>query len=77
MQKKDSDGLHPIQYASRSLSKEEMRYIKFEQEEVMVIFCLKRFCHYLLSEPFVIFSDTKHFRQRLGRQTCMVGWLDG
>lgn len=49
--------MHPVQYASRSIPKEEKWYSTFEQEALAVVFSLKKFPKYLLSGPFVIYRD--------------------
>lgn len=45
----------------------ENRYITFEQEAVAVIVSLKKIRHYLLSGPFVIYSDHQALRTTLGK----------
>ncbi len=39
---------HPIHFTSRQLTSTKKNYTMTEQEGLVVIFSLKKFCHYLL-----------------------------
>lgn len=73
-QKQNDGRIHPVQFASSSLSEEDKRYGTFEQEEGAVIFCLKRFPHYFLSGSFVVYNDQRAYRAAFGK-TDLYGSL--
>jgi hypothetical protein len=45
---------HPIAYASRQLTKPEMKYCTTEKEALAIVYAIKHFKHYLLDRPFEI-----------------------
>ncbi len=50
---------HPIHFASRQLTSIEKNYTMTKQEGLIVIFCLKKFRHYLLRYKAKIVTDHK------------------
>ncbi len=50
---------HPIHFASKQLTSEEKNYIMIEQKGLVIIFSLKKFCHYLLGYKAKIVTDHK------------------
>ena len=48
---------HPIAYASRQLTKPEMKYCTTEKEALAIVYAIKHFKHYLLDRPFEIITD--------------------
>jgi hypothetical protein len=50
---------HPIHFASGQLTSTENNYIVTKQEGLVVIFSLKKFCHYLLGYKVKIVTDHK------------------
>lgn len=67
MQKQENGRFHPIQYVSRSLSREEKEYSTSKREAIEAIFCLKMFGHYLLLEPLIIYSYHQALRSASGK----------
>ena len=49
----------PVAFASRSLSLAEKKYAQVEKEGLAIVFGVKRFHYYLLSQKFTIRSDHK------------------
>ena len=47
----------PISYASRQLNSTEQNYTTTEREGLGMIYAVKKFCHYLLANQFVFFTD--------------------
>ena len=47
----------PILYASRQLNIVENNYTTTEREGLTMVYVVKKFCHYLLANQFVIFVD--------------------
>jgi hypothetical protein len=50
---------HPIHFANRRLTSMEKNYIMIEQEGLVVILSLKKFCHYLLGYKAKIVTNHK------------------
>ncbi len=50
---------HPIHFASRQLTSVENNYTVTKLEALVVIFSLKKFCHYLLGYKAKIVIDHK------------------
>ncbi len=50
---------HPIHFASRQLISTKKNYTVTEHESLVVIFSLKKFCHYLLGYKAKIVIDHK------------------
>lgn len=73
MQKQGNGRLHPLQYAISSLYKEGRRYSSFEQESVAAIFCLMKFWPYILSGPFVSYTNYQALNASFGKQALTVG----
>ncbi len=48
---------HPIAYASRQLTKPEIKYYTTEKEALAIVYVIKHFKHYLLDRPFEIITD--------------------
>lgn len=47
----------PIYYASRNLNDAENKYSAFERETLGIVFALKKFSYYLLSQKFKLYTD--------------------
>ena len=47
----------PISYASRQLNSVERNYTTTEREGLGMVYAVKKFCHYLLANKFVFFTD--------------------
>ena len=47
----------PISYASRQLNTEEKNYTTIEREGLTMVYAVKKFCHYLLANKFIFFTD--------------------
>jgi hypothetical protein len=50
---------HPIHFANKQLTSVEKKYTVTEHEGLVVIFSLKKFCHYLLGYKVKIMTDVK------------------
>eukprot|EP00737_Agarophyton_chilense_P002014 gb/GEZJ01002279.1/.p1 GENE.gb/GEZJ01002279.1/~~gb/GEZJ01002279.1/.p1 ORF type:complete len:384 (+),score=41.68 gb/GEZJ01002279.1/:2514-3665(+) len=79
-QKKEDGKVHPIQYASRSMTPAERNYATCEREALAVVFALKKFLVYLLSSIlFTVLTDhqaLQHaFRKKDGHGR-LARWLD-
>ena len=61
-QKKNDLRIHPVQYASRTLNQAERNYSACEREALAVIFALKKFRIYLLSETFTLGTNHQALR---------------
>ena len=53
------NNLHPISYASKTLSETESNYSNIEQELLGVVFALTHFKHFTYGRPVTIISDHK------------------
>ena len=51
-----------IQYASKTLNEEQMKYATTETELLAIVFALKSWCHYLYGERFEVFSYHKSLK---------------
>ena len=52
------DGMdHPNTYSSRKLNKSEHNYSTIEREALGMVFALQKYRHYLLTNPFVFYTD--------------------
>lgn len=57
-QKKGDGKIHPVQFASLTMMEQEGRYLASEWEGLTVLFALKKFREYMLSEnPFSVYTD--------------------
>ena len=48
---------YPIVYSSRKLNKVERNYSTTEREALGMVFALQKYQHYLLANPFIIYTD--------------------
>lgn len=53
-----SDGLHPIQYASRRLNDAEKKYSAYELETLSCVWAMEKFKSYLLHQKFILQTDS-------------------
>ncbi|KAL3692362.1 hypothetical protein R1sor_006013 [Riccia sorocarpa] len=60
---------HPIHYASRQLSKSEIKYSATERECLGMIFAVSKFRHYLLGKRFVFHVDHEALKYIVARPT--------
>ena len=52
------DGMdYPIVYSSQKLNKEDHNYSTKEREELGMVFALHKYRNYLLSNPFIFYTD--------------------
>ena len=79
-QKKSDGKIHPVQYASRTMTDAERNYSTSEREALAVIFALKKFRVYLLSSiPFKIVTDHQALRYSFQKKDIhgrLARWLD-
>lgn len=47
----------PISYATRQLNPIEKNYTTTEREGLSMVYAMKKFCHYLLENQFILFVD--------------------
>ena len=57
VQKQTNGSMKPIAYASKSLTKTEMKYSQTEREALGVVWCCERFHIYIYGSKFTILSD--------------------
>ncbi len=81
LSQKDEEGkLHPIQFASRTMNQAEQNYSACEKEALAVIFALKKFRVYLLSQDkFTLITDhqaLKHAFQKPDIHHRLARWMD-
>ena len=71
---------HPIQYASRTLNTAEKNYSACEREALAVIYALRKFRVYLLSErPFELYTEHQGLRYAFSKKSIhrrLARWLD-
>lgn len=76
----DEDGKrNPMQFASRKLTPAETNYSTFEQEEVAVVFSLKKFRYFLLNDAFVVHSGHQALRTAFAKRDVhgrIARWLN-
>ena len=48
---------YPIVYSSKKLNKAERNYSTTERESLDMVFSLQKYRHYLLSNPFIFYTD--------------------
>ena len=79
-QKKEDGKVHPIQYASRTMTKQERNYSTCERDALAVIFALKKYRVYLLSSlPFKLITDHMALRWAFQKKDIhgrLARWLD-
>ena len=79
-QKKEDGKVHPIQYASRTMTAAERNYSAYEREALAVIFALKKFRVYLLfSISFSLITDHQALRYAFQKKDIhgrLARWLD-
>lgn len=79
-QKKEDGKIHPIQYASRTMTSTEKNYSACEREALAVIFALKKFRVYLLStQKFTLITDHQALQYAFKKKYIhgrLARWLD-
>lgn len=79
VQKKEDGALHPIEYASRCLTKEERGYDVCDRETRAVIFALRKFrVHLLSTDPFKLISDHQSLKDTFKKKDphgIITRWL--
>ena len=78
---KDEKGtLHPVQFASRTMNQAERKYSVCEKEALAVVFALKKFRVYLLSQDeFTLLTDHQALRSAFKKKDVhhrLARWLD-
>ena len=48
---------YPIVYSNRKLNKAERNYLTTKREALGMVFALQKYRHYLLSNPFIFYTD--------------------
>ena len=48
---------YPIVYSNRKLNKAERNYLTIEREALGIGFALQKYQHYLLANPFIIYTN--------------------
>lgn len=76
----DDDKVHPIQYASRTMTEAERNNDTSEREMLAVVFALQPFRVYLLSTtPFILVSDHKSIKDTSKKRYLhgkLMTWLE-
>lgn len=79
-QRNSDDHVHPIQFASRTLTSTEQNYSVCEREALAVVFGLRKFRLYLLStEPFLLLTDQQALKTAFRKKDIhgrLARWLD-
>jgi predicted nucleic acid binding AN1-type Zn finger protein len=76
----ETDGaIHPIAFESHKLTKAEQNYATHEKEMLAIIYCLKKWKHYLEPRKTTVISD-HHSLQHLYKQPTLTGkqarWME-
>ena len=74
----DNEMEHPIHYASRELYDFESKYSAFEREVIWLIFALKKFRDYVISNKFKLYTDhqaLKHVFNMKDPNGRMARWV--
>ena len=56
------DGSHPVEFISRTLSRDEKKWSTTEQEALGVVWACEQFRHYLIGTPFKVITDHNALR---------------
>lgn len=79
-QRKEDGRVHPVQFASRTMSTSDRKYFPGMREALAVIFALRKFRLYLLSSKrFVVYSDQQALKDAFARKDIhgrLASWLD-
>lgn len=78
---KNTDGkLHPVKFTSRTMMEQERHYTTNEQEALAVVFALKKFRIYLLSDkPFVVEKNYQSLQTAFKKKDIhgkLASWMD-
>ena len=75
LEQDDAEGRrHPIAYASQVLARPEQNYSTTDKEALAVVYALKKYRHYLLPRPFIVYSDHQALRGLFNRQDLTGRW---
>lgn len=77
MQKYERGRMRAVHFASRYLNRCEESYSTFEREGAAIIFALNKYRPYILSAPFMVYSDHRALKTAFEESDLMDGWLDG
>ena len=70
--------LHPIYYASKSLTEAQKNYIVTEQELLAVVFAFEKFCSYLLGTRVIVHTDHSALRYLMAKKDAkprFIRWV--
>ena len=85
VQEQPDGQLHPVAYASQTLSKSESRYGITELEALALVWAAKHFRAYLLGHPCTVYTDhaplqamlkAKHSTRKMARWASVIAELD-
>ena len=77
-QKKEGGRVHPVQYASRTMTPAERNYSEGEREALAIVFALMKFRVYLLSSrPFSQIPTIRGCSMHARRRMYMGEWHSG
>ena len=69
---------HVIYYASKTLNEAQMNYSTIEEELLVVIFALDKFCSYILGSLIVVFTDHVALKYLLSKKDAkprLIIWI--
>lgn len=64
--------VHPIAYASRTLTKAEQEYSQLEKEALALVFGVKKFHYYVYARKFVLLTDQTPLETIFGPKTGIL-----
>ncbi|KNZ59947.1 uncharacterized protein VP01_1639g14 [Puccinia sorghi] len=74
-----SNLLHPVAFKSKNLHSSELNYDFHNKEPLAIVFCLQKWCSYLLSlaEPFEVLTDNNALKYLRALNFLLAGKLNG
>lgn len=68
---------HPITFTSQKLSKDEKNYSTTKCEELVMVYALQKYCHYLLRGHFKMYIDHSMLKYLVNKHVLGGIFIDG